>query len=281
MKIYLANSSQQKIGGGWSWIHNFRKGMGDLITDDYNQSDIYLVPSPTMVQREEVLQAKQDGKKVVLRLDNAVRNSRNRNTGMTRMYDFAHWADLVVYQSRWARDYLMPFLKVDGPVILNGVDIETFKTGEKSWDETVLYSRYNRDETKNWEAARYWYSQYQLKHKAAKLLITGQFSDELREGNFDFYNQEQFEYVGVLDQKSMAKLYRICHKFLYTYFNDACSNSLIEALVAGCEIVGDEYYTSTGGAQEIIRQYMDQGREYFSIERMCAEYKNAIENGGQ
>jgi hypothetical protein len=61
-------------------------------------------------------------------------------------------------------------------------------------------------------------------------------------------------------------------KFLYTYFNDACSNSLIEALVSGCEIVGDEYYRNTGGAPEIITKFTEYGRDYFGLERMCTQY---------
>lgn len=276
MKIYLANSSKQATGGGWSWIANFRKGMGDQITSDYNVADIYLIPSPTMVSREEVQQAKADGKKVVLRLDNAVRNSRNRNTGMTRMKDFAEWADLVVYQSQWAKDYLMSYLGRDGAVILNGTDLELFKLTEIRSGDNVLYSRFNRDDSKNVEAARYWYSEYQLLSPEAKLYLVGQFSDELREGNFDFYNGERFEYLGVLDARNMAKVYAACGKFLYTYFNDCASQSLCEALVSGCEIVGDDYYRSTGGAPEIISAFSNGGREALGLERMCDEYRRVL-----
>jgi hypothetical protein len=276
MKIFIANSSHQKTGGGWSWIRNFRNGMGDLVTENYDECDTYLIASPSMVQREEVHKAKEDGKKIVLRIDNAVRNSRNRNTGMTRMYDFAQLADLVIYQSDWARDYLKPFTGKDGVVILNGIDLEAHPKAEERDMDLILYSRYNRDETKNYEVARYWYSQYQLKHPEAKLMIVGQFSEDLRQGNFDFYNNENFQYIGALDHRAMAKLYRICGKFLYTYFNDACSNSLIEALCSGCEIVGDEYYRGTGGAKQIIDKYRELGREWFSLERMCNEYKEAL-----
>lgn len=272
--IYIANSSQQRIGGGWSFIDNLKKGM--QTTDDYNQAEIFFIASPSMVQREEVQKAMADGKKIVLRVDNAVRNSRNRNTGMTRMFDFAQWADLVIYQSEWSRDYLKPFLKKDGPVILNGVDLDRFHPGYQK-EQTVLYSRFNRDETKNYEAARYWYSRYQYEHPEAKLYIVGQFSDELRQGNFDFYNDENFEYLGVLNEIAMGKIYRLCSKFLYTYYNDCCSNSLIEALASGCEIVGDEYYRSTGGAPEIIDSFRKLGRDYFSIERMANDYKEAID----
>lgn len=277
MKIYLANSSQQKIGGGWSFIANFKKGMGDEITSNYSEATHYFVSGCTMVGRDEVLQARQDGKKIILRVDNAVRNSRNRNTGMSRMKDFAEWADLVVFQSYWGLDYLNEYLNIDHnrlAVILNGIDLQLFHSAQGQ-ENIILYSRFNRDETKNWEVARYWFSRHGSPTQR-KLLIVGNFSDELRNGNFDFYNGEQYEFLGALDAKGMAKIYRLAGKFLYTYYNDACSNSLIEALCSGCEIVGDEYYRTTGGTPEILSNYYEHGREYFSLERMCGEYREAL-----
>lgn len=277
MKVYIAAYQPGRVGGGWSFADNLVKGLGDNITTDYDIADIFFIPSPSMVQRDEVQQAKDDGKKIVLRIDNAVRNSRNRNTGMSRMKDFADWADLVVYQSNWARDYLKPFTGVKGEVILNGVDLNLYsKPHADNAENNILYSRFNRDETKNWEAARYWYSQYQLEHPEAMLHIVGQFSQELRDGNFDFYNNERFRYWGVLDRQPMAELYNGT-SLLYTYFNDACSNTLIEALVSGCPLVGDYYYRKTGGAEQIIETFVSEEREYFSLERMCSEYKKAME----
>lgn len=275
MKLHIAKYEPNRIGGGWSFCRNLAKGLGDQLSD-YNEADIYFIPSPSMVQREEVQKAKQDGKKVVLRLDNAVRNSRNRNTGMSRMKDFAEWADLVIYQSNWAKDYLGEFLNTDGVVIHNGVDLELYQAREKT-PQSILYSRFNRDETKNYEVARYWFSRYSYKNPEAKLFIVGQFSDELKQGNFDFYRGENFEYIGVLDERNMAKLYAVTDMFLYTYFNDACSNSLIEALVSGCKIVGDKYYRNTGGATEIREAYRQHGREYFGIERMVQEYVEQLQ----
>lgn len=282
MKIYIARYEAGRIGGGWSFQDNFAKGMGDKITSNYQEADVYFIAGPSMVQRNEVQQAKADGKKIVLRIDNAVRNSRNRNTGMSRMRDFAEWADLVIYQSGWAQDYLMPFLGKEGKVILNGVDTGLFRPSTGIADpHTILYSRFNRDETKNWEAARYWFSRYAEKHPQARLVIVGQFSRELKEANFDFYNGENYRYLGVVSKQEMADIYRNCGKFLYTYFNDACSNTLIEALCSGCQIVGDKYYRRTGGAAEVLAVHEcskahDRGNRFFSLERMCLQYEEAI-----
>jgi glycosyltransferase involved in cell wall biosynthesis len=269
--IYIANSSKQAIGGGWSFIDNLRKAIPEDVTESYDEASVYFITSATMVQRDEVEKAFDDGKKIILRVDNAVRNSRNRNTGMTRMYDFAQLADTVVYQSLWSKKYLIPFLEKDGPVIHNSVDESLFKTGDKT-KEIYLYSRFNRDETKNWEVARYWYSQKQLENPDAELWIVGQFSQELIDGNFDFYNGERYKFWGVQSAEMMASLYAQAKYFIYTYFNDCYSNSLIEARMSGCLIDGPPYYLTTGGAPEIITKPL----EYFYLERMGNQYKEII-----
>lgn len=279
MKIHLPKYEPGRTGGGWTFQRNFVRGAGDKATRDYEEADIYFIAGATMVSRDEVLKAKEDGKKIVLRVDNAVRNSRNKNSGMTRMKDFAEWADLVVYQSRWAQDYLDSFLNVTNKtVILNGVDTDLYYPGKPVTADTYLYSRYNRDETKGWEVARYWYSreianaQHGFQINQPRLYIVGQFSPELVDGNFDFYQDEQYTYLGILNEHSMADLYRNCKYLIYTYFNDACSNTLIEALVSGCTVAGYSYFAETGGAPEIIGAYRRYGRDYFSIKRMVDNY---------
>lgn len=266
MKIFLANYEPHRLGGGWTFANNLVKVMGDNI-GSYDESDIFLICGPTMVQRDEVQIAKERGKKIVLRLDNVVRNSRNRNTGMSRMKEFSQLADLVIYQSQWAKDYLLPFTKVDGPVILNGVDLDLFKPVTKV-SGTYIYSRFNRDETKNWEVARYWYSR--RADPQSKLFIVGNFSPELVEGNFDFYNGESFQFIPTLEHNSYASLLNTMESFIYTYFNDACSNSLLEARASGCRIIDPHYFLETGGAQEIMEL------EDISLERMAKEYEEAL-----
>lgn len=274
MKIHIANYQPGRTGGGWTFTRNFADYFGDRITS-YEEADIYFIPSASMVQREEVLKAKEDGKKIVLRVDNALRNSRNRNTGMTRLKDFSEWADLVIYQSAWARDYISEFTGISGPVIINGTNLDIFYPDNSAEEHNYLYSRFNRDETKNWEVARYYFSRTYAKNREARLFIVGQFSRDLAEANFDFYNGEQYTFLGVQDQMNLANLYRKCKKFIYTYVNDACSNSLIEALVSGCQIVGYDYW-KTGGGYEIVTMYNRLGRGYFSNERMGKEYEEAF-----
>ena len=132
-----------------------------------------------------------------------------------------------------------------------------------------IYVRYNRDETKQFH--RVWY-EYQLiyrKNPNANLWIIGKFSEEQKEYNFDFYNGEKYRYWGVIDTEMMSILLRSADIFMYSYYMDACSNSLIEAIVSGIKIW---YMEENGSAKEIKEKYEEKGSGYFGTERMCAEY---------
>ena len=277
--IYIPKYEPGRLGGGWTWSRNFVKGIGDQFTSDYNAADTYLLPSASMVSTGEVEQAKADGKKIVMRVDNITRNSRNKRNGMDRMFTKAQMADLVIYQSKFARDLLQPFLQAENhKVIMNACDTDVFNDlGRKDDGHTYLYSRYNRDETKNWEVARYTFQNIQEDEMEARLYLVGQFSPELLDNNFDFYMGENYEYLGVIeDPYRMAEIYRRTTKLIYTYWHDACSNTLIEAKACGCEILIPHPFFLEGSAQEI----MEKDIEYFKLERMIREYKEAIRGIG-
>lgn len=281
MKLYIARSDDNRQGGGWSFIANAKKALADHLAS-YEDCEIYLIPSPSMVTKEEVDQAQADGKKIVLRVDNIVRNSRNRNTGMSRMKRFAEQADLVIYQSEFARELLLPFIGVDGEVILNSCDTEIFHPNGRSEDTTAryIYSRVNRDETKQWEMARLLFQLESAKRGGDALLnIVGQYSVELTEYNFDFYMGERYHHWGTItDPDTMATLYRNSDYLIYSFWNDACSNTLIEALCCGCTVVSPNDMAETGGAPEILHHFDEHGgAEYFGLERMGRDYLEAME----
>jgi glycosyltransferase involved in cell wall biosynthesis len=282
VKIYLANYQPDRLGGGWSFARNFVKGMGDSISS-YEDADIFFVTSASMTTREDVAKAKADGKKVVLRVDNILRPSRNRGGGMSHMRDYAEAADLVVYQSRDAYMRLANFLGKNGKIILNSTDESIFYPSKHDRPLfSYLYSRYNRDETKNFEIARDHFaaiSQHISNEDIEpQLTIVGQFSQELQEYNFDFYNGENVRFMGtVSDPNTMADIYRNNIHLIYTYWRDACSNTLIEALMCDMHIVFPDDYFKKGSANEIITLFDIYGRDYFMLHRMCSEYKNAME----
>lgn len=258
IKLHLLNDSSQGLGGGWTFNRNLEKAMrlrNVIIADTLEASNICFVSGATMVTRETIDRVKSMGKKLVLRIDNIPRNSRNRNTGTSRLYEFAQKADAVIYQSQWSKNYVMPFVKRDGPVIYNGVDTDIFKPeGDKHDFGTglvYLYSRYSRDETKNWEVAWYEYQMIHREHPDSQLLLVGRFSDEQREYNFDFYNNENVKYMGVIDNPvEMAKIYRSSDYFLATYYNDCYSNTYCEAVASGCELYKPNM---SGGTPELVK----------------------------
>ena len=128
MRVFVANESKNTIGGGWTFIRNFKKATKNRVefVDSVEDCDIYFIAGATMVSKESVYEAKQMGKKIVLRIDNAVKDLRNRGCGMSRMKAIAQKADKLVYQSKWTRDYLSDYLNKNGAVIRNGCDTEIF-----------------------------------------------------------------------------------------------------------------------------------------------------------
>lgn len=265
VKIFIPNFDPDRLGGGWTFCRNLSAGLGDNFTTNYDDATHFLIAGPSMVERVDVVRAKQDGLKVITRLDNALRPSRNRNTGMTRMRDFCELADLVIYQSEWAKKFLMPFTKTDGAVILNGVDTKRFNPESRNdADDSYLYVRSSRDEGKGWINAWYWFV-----NNPGQLEIVGKFSSENLEYNFDFYNGERYRFLG--EQKDMAPVYARNKYFLYSYWMDACSNTLLEAKASGCEIIDVHGALLTGGAPEIM------ACKDISVERMLREYKQCLQ----
>ncbi len=279
MKVYIANNSKQQIGGGWTFLDNLKKGLSGKVefVDNWRDCDIYFIASSSMVSDDkEVKEATCSGKKIVLRVDNLPRNSRNRNTGTSRLLRYSNIADLIIYQSNWAKDYISNFTKKDGIVIYNGVDTELFNPNgakiAKEGSPQYLYLRFNRDETKRWDEAWYEFQGIYFRNPNAHLWIVGNFSSELTEYNFDFFGgaENRYKFWGIINNKEfLAQIYRSADILLIPYFNDACSNTLLEGIASGLKI---ETCLSglTGGTKELLNL------RDISLERMTNEYLEAF-----
>lgn len=279
--ICLPSYDEQALGGGWSFISNLKTAIPDYFTD-YEHADTFFIPSASMVSRDEVYQAKQDGKKIVLRCDNIIRNSRNRNSGMTRMKDFADWSDLVIYQSEFARDLLDPYLRTkNNTVILNSCNELYFHYPTQEYKlagvSRYLYARSSTDETKNWDIARI---SFQNVQGPKSLTIIGKpFKEDMSLYNYDFYQGENVRYLGeIRDKNTLGDIYRDHDYLVYSYFQDACSNTLIEGLCSGLKILNCYGMAETGGAPEILEKFREFGQNYFFLERMGMEYIEALES---
>jgi len=278
MKLFIPQLNRRVKGGGWSFSSNFSKYAKDWaeFVDDPMKCDCYVIPGATMVvDKYEPERAKEKGAKIVLRVDNAPKNSNNRNSGISKLLKFSRLADLVVYQSQWAKDYLMPFVGKDGPVIMNGVDTEIFKPEGLEYPKPegkniYLYSRSSRDDQKGWHRAWYQYQFIQREDPNAVLWIVGKFSLENLKTNFDFFMGEQYQFFSVVtDPEQMAMMYRTAYRLLIPFFEDCCSNTLIESLACGTEPYPDDNL-KTGGMPEIMKL------KDLSAKRMAEEYKQEM-----
>lgn len=272
LRVSIPSDSQQTLGGGFSFRRNLIKALektGEVAVVEVPEADIVLIPSTSMITKETFYKAKELGKKIIVRLDNVPRNSRNKNTGTSRLQMMAQKADAIVWQCQWSKDYLADFIgRDDGTIIYNGVDTEMFNTsgGKKPFSNhsVYLYSRYNRDETKNWEVAWYKYQLIQRANPDAHLVIVGKFADELRQYNFDFFRGEKITYMGIVSEpEEMAAIYRGCHYLLATYFNDCYSNTYQEAMACGVKLYEPNM---SGGTPELIKNGV------ISIDEMAKHY---------
>lgn len=254
MKIYIPQRDRDVIGGGFTFNRNIQKALKYDVqfVDKLEDCDIYFIAGATMAERVDVKWAKAIGKKIILRVDNIPRNSRNRNTGTSRLFDFAQMADVVIYQSQWAKKWIEPFIKRDGEIILNGTDDEIFNEEgpkkEKEGTPQYLYSKYSSDPVKLWERAWYDFQRIYYENPNAHLWLIGRakfFGLNQLEYHFDFFGgaEKRYRYLGFIKNRDeMAEIYRGTDFLLMPYYLDACSNVVVEAKMCGVKIIceGDE-----------------------------------------
>lgn len=276
MKILLPCDSQQILGGGFSFRVNLEKGLttrGHTIVNNIVEADVALIAGVTMVTWDTVEAIKKQGVKLVVRLDNCPRNSRNRNTGTSRLKGFCDMADEVIWQCEWARFYLRDFIGKEGKIIYNGVNTEIFKPEGDKYDfgnkeNVYLYSRFNRDENKRYEEIWYRFQLLFRENKNRKLVLVGQFSPEQQEYNFDFFRGERVEYLGIIDNsEEMAKIYRSCGYLFAPYFVDCYSNTYLEAIACGCKLFEPNM---SGGTPELIKNGV------ITLDQMAKEYEKVF-----
>ncbi len=272
MKIYNPNISKQTLGGGHTFRRNLEKALKDKVefVNDWEECDIYFITSVTIVDKAEVRQAKASGKKIVLRVDNMPRKSRNRRMSPAeRMKGMAEMADKVVFQSEWAQEWIGSYLGCvpNSTLIYNGVDTDIFNSSQIKRDfcedKVFMYVQYNRDENKRMPEAFDMFTTEWIMNAEHVLWIVGQFSPELVASKFDFFRGEKIKYYGVMDDPSrMATLMRQADVLLYPSYSDSCPNTVIEAKACGMDI----RHNGHAGVKEAVN-IKDP-----SLERMGGEY---------
>ena len=285
--VYIANKSQQKLGGGFIFLDNLRKGSNGMckFVDKWEDCHIFFIPSATMAMRDEATAAKSARKRIVLRIDNMPKDSRNRGTAFSRMRDFAQMADVIIFQSEWCRQYVGEYLEMShkvnlskSHVIYNGVDTEIFfhKDDPKTRGETYLFTTFNTDENKRFPEAAYDFHQ---RHKKAKrdgkplpqLKLVGNFPKEIVPYNFDFFDGEKVTYSPpVANRMQMADVFRSCQYIYFPAFADAAPNTVSEAIACGCNVL---LANPVGGTAEVIKKF---SQSIITIQEMADKYLKAF-----
>jgi glycosyltransferase involved in cell wall biosynthesis len=186
------------------------------------------------------------------------------------MRRFGRQADMVVYQSEWARMYAGYLVgEVDSLVIRNGVDTSIFYPQKKNEHRDFLkylFVQFNRDENKRWPEAAYRFHMDWRQNKKNRLTIVGAFTPELVDAGFDFFAGESVEYyLPVSDRYALADVYRAHDVLLFPAFADAAPNTVLEARACGLQIEG---VNPIGGTTEMLEPDLD-----ISLERMCDDYE--------
>jgi glycosyltransferase involved in cell wall biosynthesis len=283
MHIHISNQSKQTLGGGFIFIENLKKGAKGKarFVDRWQDAHAVMICSVTQTTREEILAAKNAKKKIIVRIDNMPKDSRNRGTAFSRMRDFGKMADVIVFQSQWAKDYVGTWLAdnhgIDlskSKVIYNGVDTDYFhyQDDPSKRGETYLFTTYNTDENKRFPEAAY---DYHLRHRKAKkektvlpsLKLVGNFGKDLPGYNFDFFNGEKISYEPpISDRKKMGDIMRSCRYIYFPAFADASPNTVGEAMACGCQPL---LINPIGGSQEVVDLFKNK---IYTIQDMADQY---------
>jgi len=262
MKILISHKLEKGSIGGMTRFHeNLINGFSNYYPDvrfTYDRNctnyDILFILTPTSIDSFDFIDnAKKLGKKIVLRIDNLCKPSRNkRYRPFEKMVRLATLADQVIYQSDWARTYIawgkMPS---KGTVILNGVNEDVFKkegkardlTGGKAYGDIFLVLTSSSDPCKRLhESLAIFEHEYRKASeggtKPVKLIVAGRLPDEYHvrkmQSNWDFVRGEESEYIGELhSSQEVARVMRGCTQLLFPSFNDAAPNTVLEARACG------------------------------------------------
>jgi glycosyltransferase involved in cell wall biosynthesis len=224
-----------------------------------------------MVDKSEVAMASKAQKKIILRIDNMPRKSRNqRMSPHERMREFARMSSAVVYQSKWAKDWIGQSIGYmdKSHIILNGVDTDIFKPVPKigKANRIFLIVQYNRDENKRMPEAFDMFTKEWLKNQHDMLWVVGRFSPEIITCGFDFWRNEKFEYKGIAETPfQMASFMQQADILLYPSYSDALPNTVIEAVACGME-VWHHGHAGVGEAASIADPSLKRmGQDYISL----------------
>lgn len=289
MKLHVANTSDQQIGGGYTFHRNFLKGMAEkypevAIVREDEKPDILFAFSASTVSGETIRRCKDMGSLFVLRVDGVPEDSRNGGKGTRRLIEYAQEAHMIVYQSAFSYYTVGKILEANGvtrrkQIIPNGVDVDIFTpAGDKiafKGSPKILHCAYRKDNNKRYEEVLAMYREYWIGNQEANLILLGRYPTEWQDYNMGFFNGERHQRLGVQTDDAMrAQIMRSCDIMFYPSYADPAPNVVLEALACGLPIL----YQAYGGPYEIIGdQHTRKMPAAGSFIRGDATYKEQID----
>ncbi len=263
MKLHVANTSDQQIGGGYTFHRNFLKGMAEkypeveMVGSD-TDADILFAFSASTVSGEAIKRTVTDGRMFVLRVDGVPEDSRNGGKGTRRLIEYAQAAHMIIYQSAFSYYTVGKILEENGVtrrkvIIPNGVDVDIFTpAGNKiafPGSPKILHCAYRKDNNKRYEEVLAMYREYWINNHGANLVLLGRYPTEWQDYNMGFFNGERHQRLGVqADDAMRAQIMRSCDLMFYPSYADPAPNTVLEALACGVPIL----YQAYGGPYEVI-----------------------------
>jgi glycosyltransferase involved in cell wall biosynthesis len=192
----------------------------------------------------------------------------------------AEMADVVVYQSEWAKEYCMP-LTGDGAIIYNGVNTQLFKPtpAMKPDHDRYLFAYHGKSELKGfWTAHAYFQKVFRDNPQAEFWFINdfGRDLDELQKSKFDFWNGEKYRHLPFAPTpEQMAMVMQQCTHLLFPSIADASPNTVLEARATGLKVhlTADKL---DSGTEELLDPQLDitlerMGDEYYAVLKMIMQ----------
>lgn len=254
MKIYVPNISNTKIGGGWTFLRNFKKAMSQFpdfeLVDDLSNADILFSFAPTTIDGGTISKAKEKNIPFVLRMDGVPEDSRNSGSGTRKLMEFSNKADAIIYQSAFIRETVGRIIKLqDGCkefTLFNGVDTDTFTPHGPKLPHNglfnILHVNYRKDNNKRVEEVIQMYRELWTIRKDVNLVLFGRYPTEWLEHNMGFFNKERVTRFAPSDNPTtLSMTMRSCDLFFYPSFADPAPNVVLEAMASGLPIMMNPY----------------------------------------
>lgn len=234
-------------GGMHAFFRNFRAYLariGTDITDDLESEYDALVVNSWVIGYRAVAGAKRGRPtlRVLHRIDGAAMLYGRDGIADTRQALINLLADVTIFQSRWGRraTFERRIIGQDGPVIHNPVDTGRFRPDGERLDlpgrVRIAHVAFSTNAKKGaaaiWTLAR--------RRPDVQFIMVGRYEKAPTLPNLTF--------VGYAGWDRLPAVLRACDVFLTLSENEACPNSVLEALASGLPVL----YRDSGGTGELV-----------------------------